>query len=113
VWLSETQSGAPGNCEIPQGFFKSGSMFGAPFLSATRGLTVKDVAARTGVASSENPRTIVVATLIAKAKTGDVAAIKEVMDRTDGKVATEVGGSEELGPIKITWMDDLDGEDSG
>lgn len=41
--------------------------------------------------------------LVAKANTGDVAAIKEIADRLDGKVPQAIGGSEELGPVEVTW----------
>ena len=33
--------------------------------------------------------------------TGDVAALKEVADRLDGKVPASVGGSSELGPVRL------------
>ncbi len=32
---------------------------------------------------------------------GDIGAFKEVSDRVEGKVATSVGGSSTLGPIKL------------
>jgi hypothetical protein len=37
---------------------------------------------------------------------GDVAAIREILDRVDGKVAQPVGGSDELPPHKMVfgWM---------
>jgi len=38
-----------------------------------------------------------------KAAQGDVAAFKEIADRVEGKVAQPVGGSEELGPVQVTW----------
>lgn len=48
----------------------------------------------------------VAATLIAKSKSGDVAAAKEIMDRIDGKVATPIGGTDELPAIKgISWLE--------
>jgi hypothetical protein len=31
---------------------------------------------------------------------GDLAAIKEFADRTEGKVPTPIGGADELGPIQ-------------
>lgn len=48
----------------------------------------------------------VVKALIAKAEEGDVPAIKEILDRVDGKVPQAHGGDEEAGPIKmlIGWM---------
>jgi hypothetical protein len=42
--------------------------------------------------------------LVAKAKEGDVQAIKEIADRMDGKVTQPIGGDEESGPIQITWL---------
>ena len=39
--------------------------------------------------------------LIAKAKTGDVAALREVSDRLDGKVAQALVGDDRSGPIMI------------
>ena len=39
--------------------------------------------------------------LIAKAKTGDVAALREVSDRLDGKVAQALVGDERSDPIMI------------
>ena len=39
--------------------------------------------------------------LIAKAKTGDVAALREVGDRMDGKVAQALVGDDRSGPIMI------------
>jgi hypothetical protein len=40
--------------------------------------------------------------LIAKAKTGDIAALKEINERTMGKVVQPIGG-ENGGPIILTW----------
>ena len=39
--------------------------------------------------------------LIARAVTGDVAALKEIADRLDGKVPSTVGGSTEVGPVRL------------
>ena len=39
--------------------------------------------------------------LIAKAKTGDVAALREVSDRLDGRVAQALVGDDRSGPIMI------------
>jgi hypothetical protein len=46
----------------------------------------------------------VAAALLARAENGDVAAIKEVFDRVDGKVPAVVGGAEELGPVLVRWL---------
>jgi len=48
----------------------------------------------------------VAAALFARAQTGDVAAIREVGDRMDGKVPQSIGGSDELPPIQgFAWID--------
>ena len=39
--------------------------------------------------------------LIARAVTGDVAALKEIADRLDGKVPSTIGGSTEVGPVRL------------
>jgi hypothetical protein len=46
--------------------------------------------------------------LLAKAASGDVAAISVLADRLDGKVPQATGGSEELGPqrLVISWKGD-------
>lgn len=38
--------------------------------------------------------------LAAKAEDGDVVAIREVFDRTEGKVAQPIGGTDDLPPLK-------------
>jgi hypothetical protein len=45
--------------------------------------------------------------LLFRASDGDVAAIREVADRLDGRVPQAVGGSDELGPqrITVTWRE--------
>jgi hypothetical protein len=40
-------------------------------------------------------------TLIDKGVAGDVAAIREIADRLDGKVPQSVGGSDELPPVSM------------
>ncbi len=40
-------------------------------------------------------------TLIAKAESGDVQAIKEIADRLDGKVAQAIIGDDEADPVTI------------
>jgi hypothetical protein len=43
--------------------------------------------------------------LVTKANTGDVAAIKEIADRLDGKVAQAIIGGEEDDPaIVVSWQ---------
>src|SRR6476659_320106 len=51
----------------------------------------------------------VAASLIAEAKAGNVAAIKEIADRLDGKVPQPQGGTTELPPIVhgIAWLDPM------
>jgi hypothetical protein len=48
---------------------------------------------------------MVVDALIGKAAMGDVAAIKEIFDRVEGKALQPVGGDEDAAPIKhvIQW----------
>jgi hypothetical protein len=41
----------------------------------------------------------VAASLVAKAMTGDVSALKEIADRLDGKVTQPIGGDDEAEPI--------------
>lgn len=41
--------------------------------------------------------------IYARALTGDVAAFRECADRLDGKVPQTVGGSDEHGPIVVSW----------
>lgn len=44
--------------------------------------------------------------LISKAMMGDVSAIKEYADRTDGKIPQAIGGTDDLPPIKgFAWID--------
>ena len=45
---------------------------------------------------------------IARAKAGDMAAIKEFADRVDGKVPQAIGGADELGPVTHTfrWLEE-------
>ena len=40
--------------------------------------------------------------LMARAMTGDVAALKEMADRLDGKVPSTVGGTTEVGPVRLS-----------
>lgn len=48
----------------------------------------------------------IVLALIEKAKKGDIMAIKEIMDRVDGKVTQEIDQkTEHSGGIRITWED--------
>ena len=55
------------------------------------------------VAKGDNIRRLdrIAIALLIKAEQGDVAAIREVMDRTDGKVAQAIGQDNELGPISV------------
>ena len=48
--------------------------------------------------------------LLFRAADGDIAAIREVADRIDGKVPQAIGGSDELTPQRITvfWRDTPD-----
>ena len=43
---------------------------------------------------------------IVKAKAGDTAAAKELVDRLDGRVPQAIGGTDELPPLQgIAWLD--------
>jgi len=42
--------------------------------------------------------------LVSRAEKGDVAAIKEIADRLDGRVPQAIGGSDDLPPIGITQI---------
>lgn len=57
--------------------------------------------------ADDNPRKLrkIAEKLYDKAAEGDVAAIKEIADRLDGKVPQGIGGSDELGPVEnvVTW----------
>ena len=55
------------------------------------------------LANGESELAEVIEALVSKAKSGDVPALKEVLDRTEGKVADkqEVSGADG-GPIEIT-----------
>ena len=53
------------------------------------------------VSGNKEAMMVAAAALLARAQTGDVAALKEVADRLDGKVPASVGGSTELGPVKL------------
>ena len=56
----------------------------------------------------------IVLALIEKAKKGDILAIKEVMDRIDGKVSQEIDQkTEHSGGIRITWEDPDVGQGKG
>ncbi len=39
------------------------------------------------------------------AEKGDLNAIREVMDRVDGRVTHTVGGDQDTGPITIKWKE--------
>ncbi len=51
----------------------------------------------------DETRTKIALAHIARACAGDMAAIKEYADREDGKVANPIGGSDELGPVKVAY----------
>lgn len=49
---------------------------------------------------------VIAAAHVAKAMTGDMAAIKELADRIDGKVPNPIGGTDELPPITaFSWRE--------
>jgi len=41
--------------------------------------------------------------LVVRAHNGDVAAYKEIADREDGRIPTTIGGSTDVGPIRLYW----------
>jgi hypothetical protein len=43
--------------------------------------------------------------LLEQAYAGDIAAIKEVADRLDGKVPQLIGGDDEAGPVRFARME--------
>ena len=49
--------------------------------------------------AQENAHDLIAAAHVAKCLSGDMAAIKEFADRTDGKVPNPIGGTDELPPI--------------
>ena len=53
------------------------------------------------VASNKEALLVAVQALLARGMTGDVAALKEIADRLDGKVPSTVGGSTEVGPVRL------------
>ena len=40
---------------------------------------------------------------ITRCEQGDMGAIKEFADRMDGRVPTTIGGSTDVGPIRLYW----------
>lgn len=83
----------PGQSGNPAGRPKS-----KPFADALRA-ALKDVGD-----DAEALKTVANA-LVVKARTGDVAAIKEIADRLDGKVPQGlIGGDEEDPEIKVSWL---------
>ena len=40
---------------------------------------------------------------ITRCEQGDIGAIKEFADRMDGRVPSTIGGSTEVGPIRLYW----------
>ena len=83
-------------------------MAGRPAGSQNKDKPFRD-ALRLVIADAEdNPRKLrrIAETLFDEAARGDVAAIKEIADRLDGKVAQLHGGDDESGPIAITWQKD-------
>ena len=66
-------------------------------------------------AAQDSPRSMrrITDKLLAKAAAGDLTAMAMLAERTDGKVAQPVGGSDELGPQKlvISWRTDPEPND--
>jgi hypothetical protein len=59
--------------------------------------------------AEDNPRKLrrIAEKLFDKAAEGDVAAIKEIADRLDGKVPQGIGGDDELGPVQLQTIERL------
>ncbi len=54
--------------------------------------------------AADNAHDLIAAAHVAKCLSGDMAAIKEFADRTDGKVPNPIGGTDELPPITaFSW----------
>lgn len=89
-------------------------MAGRPPGSQNKDKPFRD-ALRLAIADAEdNPRKLrkIAEKLFDKAAEGDVAAIKEIADRLDGKVPQAIGGSDELGPVEnvVTWKRPVGGQ---
>ena len=54
---------------------------------------------------AEQAHDLIAAAHIARCMNGDMSAIKEFADRIDGKVPNTIGGSTEVGPIRLYWPD--------
>ncbi len=68
----------------------AGSLNLATKLMAALELEIERTSAKTGVSAKKKNADWIIASLINKASTGDVSAIKEVFDRVDGKVSQTI-----------------------
>ena len=107
--IDKNQNIAPGHPGNPYGRWKpgqSGNPLGRPkskpFKEALERMLC--VAAQQKGIDQENAHDLVASALIAKCISGDVAALKEFADRTEGKVPNPIGGTDELPPITaFSW----------
>jgi hypothetical protein len=42
--------------------------------------------------------------LLRAVEADDISAMKELGDRLDGKVTQPIGGDEEIGPVRLSWL---------
>jgi hypothetical protein len=80
----------PGQSGNPQGAPRKAKIFTNALLASLKKTDSEDVEAIQRIADK----------LVALAASGDVAAIKEVADRAEGRVPQAIGGDDELGAIK-------------
>lgn len=76
---------------------------GRPPGSPNKDKWFKDALRMEIAASGDRHKTLrrVAAALLREAENGNVHAIRELGDRLDGRVPYEVGGSEELNPVRV------------
>ncbi len=86
----------PGQSGNPKGPPKRAKLFTQALLISLKKTDERDVEAIPRIADK----------LVALAESGDVAAIKEVADRAEGKVPQAIGGSDELPDVsmRISWI---------
>ncbi len=107
--IDKNQNIAPGKPNNPYGRWKpgtSGNPLGRPKSKPYREALDRmlAIAAREKGIDQEYANDLIASAHIAKCMSGDMAAIKEYADRTDGKVPNPVGGTDELPPITaFSW----------
>ncbi len=106
--LKRILPGQPGN---PYGRWKPGQSgnpngrpISKPYKEALQRM-LEAAAEKHGIAQ-ERAHDLIAAAHVAKCMSGDMAAIKEYADRTDGKVPNPIGGTDELPPITaFSWRE--------